>query len=89
MLEDLELFVTERLFLRIGLEAPALVLEVNKLTFAHIPVRGDSPRQRNFAALGVMGSRLGAILAGNKFVFERVDTPGSQGIQFGLALFDQ
>ena len=61
MLEDGKLLVAEDIFLRVNLDAPALVADVNEHGFAHVAVRGDAAGERDFAALGVMFAR---VLAG-------------------------
>ncbi len=71
--EHVELFVAEHVFLGINLDAPALVLDVDEHAFAHIAMRGDAPGERDFAALDVIGPRLGAGLGGLKFIREGVD----------------
>ena len=52
-------------------------------------MRRDAAGQRYFAAVGVMRARLGALFRGREFILERVDAPGSQRRELGLALFDQ
>ena len=89
MLEDFELFVAERLFLRVNLEASTLIFDVNELALAHVPVGGDATGQRHLAAFRVSRARLRASLPGRKFVLERVNAPRSQRREFGLALCKQ
>ena len=89
VLENIELFVAENIFLRINLDAPALVADVNEHGFAHVAMRGDAPGQRHFAAFDVIGAGGIAGFGGRKFVLERINALGAQGGEFGLALFDQ
>ena len=83
------LFVAEDVFLRVNLDAPALVADVHEHGFAHVAVRGDAAGERDFAALGVILARVGAGFAGREFVFERVNALGAQGVKLFAALFDQ
>ena len=89
MLEDVKLLVAENIFLRVGLDAPALVADVNEHGLAHVAMRGDAPGQRNLPALEVIRARGGAGFAGGEFILERVNAFGAQGGELGLALFDQ
>ena len=60
MPEDVQLLVAEDIFLRINLDAPALVAHVNEHGFAHVAVRGDAAGDGDFAAFGVIASRASA-----------------------------
>ena len=68
-----QLLVAEDIFLRIDLDAPALVAHVNEHGFAHVAVRGDAAGHGHFAAFGVILSRVGARFGRREFVFERVN----------------
>ena len=54
--ENIPLLVAEDIFLRINLDAPALVAHVNEHGFAHVAVRGDAAGHGHFAAFGVMAA---------------------------------
>ena len=56
--EDVELLVAEHILLRIDLEPPALVADVDEHALAHVAMRGDAAGQGHFAAFGVMGAGL-------------------------------
>ncbi len=43
MRENVKLLVAEDIFLRVSLDAPALVADVNEHGLAHVAVRGDAP----------------------------------------------
>ena len=58
MLENVELLVAEDIFLRVNLDAPALVAHVNEHGLAHVAMRGDAAGERDFAAFGVMFARV-------------------------------
>ena len=47
-----ELLVAERIFLRVNLDAAALVAHVNEHGFAHVAVRGDAAGDGDFGVLG-------------------------------------
>ncbi len=87
--EDVPLLVAQNIFLRIDLDAAALVAHVNEHALAHVAVRGDAAGHGYFAALGVILTRIGAGFGWRKFVLERVNALGAQRGEFGLALFDQ
>ena len=89
MLENGELVVAEDVFLRVNLDAPALVADVHEHGFAHVAVRGDAAGERDFAAFGVILPRVGARFGRSELVFERVNAFGPQRGQLGLALFNQ
>jgi len=77
------------LFLRVNLDAPALVLEVEELAFAHVPVRRDAAGNGDLAVLGIIGARLAAALGGRVAIGKGIDPFGAERRQFGFALFDQ
>ena len=52
-----QLLVAEHIFLRINLDAPALVAHVNEHGFAHVAVRGDAAGEGDFAAFDVIRAR--------------------------------
>ena len=89
MLENLELFVAENILLRVSLEPPALVADVNEHGLAHVAMRRDAAGQRRFAAFDVIFSRGIAGFRRRKFILERVNALRAQGDELGLALFDQ
>jgi hypothetical protein len=53
-----ELLVAEDVFLRVALDASALVAHVNEHGFAHVAVRGDAAGDGDFAAFDVIGAGL-------------------------------
>jgi hypothetical protein len=87
--KDVELFVTENIFLRISLNASALVFDINEHAFAHVAVRSDAPGERDLATFSIIGAGLGTSFCGCELVFERVNSFGSQRRELGFALFDQ
>jgi len=87
--EDVELFVAERLLLRVNLHPTALVLDINEHALAHLAVGGDAAGQGDGASLDVIGAGLGSGLGGGKFVGKRIDAFRPERGQFGFALFDQ
>ncbi len=87
--KNVPLLVAEDVFLRVDLHPPALVANVHEHAFAHVAVRGDAAGERDFAALGVVLARVLAGFPGRELVFERVNTPGPQRGELGLALFNQ
>ena len=89
MAENVELLVTENIFLRINLDPPGLVAHVNKHAFAHVPMRGDASGDRDFAAFCIIVPGLTAGFAGRELVLERVNALGAQRCQLGFALLDQ
>jgi hypothetical protein len=89
VLEDVELLVAQDILLRVSLNAPALVADVNEHGLAHVAMRRDAPGQRHFAAFNVIGTGGGARFAGREFILERVNALGAERGQLGLALFNQ
>ncbi len=89
MREDAELLVAQNIFLRVTLDAAALVAHVNEHGLAHVAMRGDAAGHGNFAAFDVIAARPGAGFAGREFILERVNALGAQGGELGLALFDE
>ena len=88
--ENAPLLVAEDIFLRINLDAPALVAHVNEHGFAHVAVRGDASGDGDFAAFGVILPRVAAHDSRRReLVFERVNALGAQRGELGLALFNQ
>ena len=87
--EDAERLVTKDIFLRVTLDAPALVAHIDEHGFAHVAVRGDAAGYGNLAALGVISARLGAGFGGRELVLERVNALAAQGGELGFALFDE
>src|SRR6266498_94067 len=87
--EEAVWFLAEDVLLGIELEAPALVLDVDEHTLAHIAVGGNAPRQGHLAAFRITLARFGARFAGRKLVLERVNAQLPQGGELGFALFDQ
>ncbi len=81
MRENVELFVAQSVFLRVNLDASALVAHVNEHGFAHVAVRGDAASDGNlgvfsqFAALKFR-ARVARADAGRKFVLERENAFG-------------
>ena len=80
MRENVELLVAEDVFLRVNLDAAALVAHVNEHGFAHVAVRGDAPGHGHFAAFRVIVARLLAGFRGRELVFERENALGLQAI---------
>ena len=89
MLENFPKLIAQNIFLRINLDAPALVAHVNEHGFAHVAVRGDAARHGHFAAFGVVFPRVGAGFGRRELVFERVNAFGPQSGELGFALFDE
>ena len=89
MLKNFPLLVAEDIFLRINLDATALVTNVNEHGLAHVALGGDATGNSDFTAFGVIAARMLAGFTGREFVFERVNALGAQCGQLGLALFDQ
>ncbi len=89
MLENVELLVAQDIFLRVSLDASALVADVNEHGLAHVAMRGDASGQRHFAAFNVIVARRLAGFRRRKFIPERVNALRAQGGELGLALFDQ
>ena len=85
----MKLFVAENIFLRIHLDASALVADVNEHGLAHVAMRGDASGERHFAAFDIICARGVAGFRRRKFVLERVNALGAQRGELGLALFDQ
>ena len=89
VLENVILLLAQDVLLRVNLDAPGLVLEIEELAFAHVPVRRDAPGQRDGAAFGVVVPGVRALLGGDELVLERIETAGAQPGQLGFALFDE
>ncbi len=77
------------IFLRVNLDAPALVAHVNEHGFAHVAVRGDAAGHGHFAAFGIVLPRVGAGFGRREFVFEWVNALRAQRGELGFALFDE
>ena len=52
MLEDVELLVAQHILLRVNLDAPALVADVNEHGLAHVAMRGDAAGDAKPRAFG-------------------------------------
>ena len=89
VLEDFKLFIAQRLFLGVNLDAPALIFDVDELALAHVAVCGDAAGQRDFAPFGVVRPGHGAGVRWGELVFERVDAFGPQCFELFFTLFDQ
>ena len=89
MPENVELLIPEHVLLRVHLDAPGLVLDIDKHALAHVAMGRHTPRQRDFAGLGIIRARFRAPFRGRKLVPERIDPAVAQRLQFGLALLDQ
>ena len=89
VLENVELFITQDIFLRISLNASALVTHINEHGLAHLAMRGNASGQRDFAAFDIIGACGGARFRRRKFVLERVNALGAECGELGFALFDQ
>ena len=87
--EDVELVVAERLFLRVNLDAAALVFDVDEDAFAHLAVGGDAAGEGDFAVLDVIGAGVVAGFGGGKFIGKRVNATGAERGELGLALINQ
>ena len=85
MCENIPLLVAERIFLRVNLDASALVLDVDEHAFAHLAMSGDASGERDFATFDVIGSRLSAFVFRRKFIGKRVDAFFAERGQFGFA----
>ena len=88
-MENGERLVAEDIFLRVNLDAPALVADVHEHGFAHVAVRGDAAGERDFAAFGIVLSRVGARFGRCELVFERVNALGPQRGKLRPALVNQ
>ena len=86
VLEDFQVFVAEDVFLRVNLDAPALVADIHEHGFAHVAMRGDAPGERDFAAFGVILSRMGARFGRCELIFERVYALAREASNFSALL---
>ena len=82
------------IFLRVNLDASALVAHVNEHGFAHLAVRGDAPGDGHAMAFGQRAgieAAAGGVAfgVGREFILERVNAFRAQGGELGLALFDE
>ena len=89
MLEDVKRLIAENILLRVSLDAPALVADVDEHGLAHVAVRRDASGERHFAAFDIIVARLLAGFRRCEFVLERVNALGAERGELGLALFDQ
>ena len=94
MRENGELVVAENVFLRVALDASALISHVNEHGFAHVAVRGDAASDGHamaFRQRAGIEAAAGGIAFGvrRKFVLKRVNALGAQGVEFFSALLDE
>ena len=92
--EDVELRVAEGLFLRVNLDASALIAHVDEDGFAHVAMRGDAAGDGDLRAFG---ERAGveaaagfvAFAVGRELIAEGENVLGRERLELGAALFDQ
>ena len=56
--ENIELLVAQHILLRINLDAPALVADIDEHALAHVAMGGDAAGHGDFAAFDVIGAGL-------------------------------
>src|SRR5215831_9371542 len=71
MPENVELFISQHVFLSIYLQAAGLVAHVDKHTFAHVPVCRDSASHGKLPALDVVYARFRAFVLPCELALER------------------
>ena len=94
MRKNIELLVAENIFLRVNLDASALIAHVNEHGFAHVAVRSDAPGHGHAMAFGQRAgieAAAGGVAfgVGRELIGERENAFGLKRFELGLALFDE
>ncbi len=89
MPENVELLISEDIFLGIDLQPPVLVADINEHALAHVTMSGDTASDGDLASFGIIVTSLFAAFPGRELVFERISALVTQRRELGFALVNQ